>query len=349
MINKTLLFFILLASCTYAQAEALLNDGAFQQGYAVMSPQKDIYTNRVEVEAVHLLKPQNTLSVTTPEWRLVQWGSEQSIANSPARSIDKSGKRWELALQNADKPAIYKAIALTTEGELTLELNALSEFDGQYLEGLDRYWPHLLMAQNIESQKLDKYKTIELSLDAKLLFDHQNISEGYQAGIHAARFPIAIAVRNTLSGNMFWLSLVIYDDRYPESGFICQKCHLDSAENEICRIPEKVDEAGRWECPFDGNRWSKDSEKRGTRKMIFRIPTVASTEDNIHSGDWAHYQINLLPYVQAGIQAARDTRALRGFSTDLRFYQLGFFSMGWEITGLNHAAIAVKNLSLTGL
>lgn len=335
--------------CAVAQAESLLLDTTFQQGYAVMSPQKDIYTNRVEMEAVHRLRSPDKTTSSTPDWRLVQWGSNQSLAGMPAQMVGGAARRWEIPVKYQGISTIYKALNLDINGELTLELNGQAEFDGHYLESLDEYWPHLLMAQNIQGKKLDSYQTIELSLDAKLLFDHKNQQAGYQTGIHAARFPLAIAVRNTLSGNIFWLSLVIYDDRYAESGFICQKCRMDNTGHEDCRIPEKLDEEGRWECPFDGNRWSSSAEKRGTRKMIFRIPTKAWTQDNIHNGKWAHYQINLIPYIKAGIQAARETRALKGFTTDLRFYELGFFSMGWEITGLNHAAITVKNLSLSGL
>jgi len=334
--------------CLVTQAEALLLDANFQQGYVVMSPQKDIYTRRVETEAVHLFQLRDVETFSTPDWRLVQWGTRESIAGTSPVLTDKSSQRWEKSIKNREVTLPYKAITLNAAGELGLELNAMADFEGRYLKSLDEYWPHLLMAQNIKSKKLNHYKTIELSLDARLLFDDKNISEGYQSGIHAARFPIAIAVRNTLTGNMFWLSLVIYDDRYPQSGFICKKCTSNKNGKENCQIPDDIDTPGRWECPFDGNRWSKEAEKQGTQKMLFRLPTKFYTKDNIHDGEWAHYQINLIPFIKAGIQAARDTRQLRGFSEDLRFYELTFFSMGWEITGLNHAAIAVKNLSLAG-
>ena len=83
--------------------------------------------------------------------------------------------------------------------------------------------------------------------------------------------------------------------------------------------------------------------------MIFRIPTQAITKDNIHDGEWAHYEVDLFPFITEGIEAARADKSLSGFSPGLGFYEFGSFTMGWEITGLNHAAIAVKNLSLTGL
>lgn len=339
----------MLLCCTLVQAEALLLDPAFQQGYVVMSPQKDIYTARTEQEAVHFLRSPEPTALAEPVWRLVQWGSNSSIAPVSPQTTSLGGKRWKLLHTREKSPDIYKAVALNPGGELTLEQNALMEFNGRYLDSLEQYWPHLLMAQNLQTKKLHTYQNINLSLDAKLLFDHKNMAAGYQSGVHAARFPIAISVRNTLSGNMFWLSLVIYDDRYPESDFICQKCVTNKDGNESCFTPVTIDTAGRWQCPFDGNRWSTTSEKKGTRKMIFRIPTKAITHDNIQKGEWTHYQVDLLPYIKEGIKAARETRQLRGFSPELRFYELGFFSMGWEITGLNHAAITVKNLSLTGL
>src|SRR5690606_11249866 len=302
MPHKIFFIFYVLVCCSTIQAEALLRDTGFQRGYAVMSPQKDIYTNRVDIEAIHLLYSGENEFLSTPDWRLVQWGSEYSLGKSPSFSIEKSGKRWEVPIKNSDASDIYKAITLNTEGELILELNGATEFNGRYLESLVHYWPHLLMAQDIRGKKLDKYRLLEFSLEARLLFDHKNQSEGYREGIHAARFPVAIAVRNTLTGNMFGLSLVIYDDRYPQSSFICKKCNINMAGEENCYIPEKLEETGRWECPFDGNRWSKAAEKTGTRKIIFRIPTEAATKNNIHGGEWTHYQIDLLPYIQAGIQ-----------------------------------------------
>ena len=344
-------------SCSLtALAGELLGDPGFQQGYSVISPERNIYTDRARQETIHLLSDQQP--GITPAWRLLQWGSDLSLANVKPVPTAAGGKRWALTTAAKERVTAYKSISIEPHGEVTLELNALANAIGPaylsydkadlYLNSLDERWPHLLLAQNIQTLKLDQYRELNLSLDARLLFDHKNISEGYRPSIHAARFPIAMAVRNTLSGNMFWLSLVVYDDRHATTGFSCQKCLVDPQGMERCTTPSSLQDPGRWECPFDGKRWSASTEKKGTRKMIFRIPTQAASADNIQAGQWAHYQVNLLPYIIEAVKAARETRDLGGFSPDLRFYELGFFSMGWEITGHNHAALSIKNLSLKG-
>jgi len=346
--------FFLCISYSYAEKPnnleevQLLKDPSFELGYWVVSPQKDIYTDRAEIEGIHPFKE----GTSDPVWRLVQWGSHHSLAGVPA---EKRGNKT-LSWQYAQKNLVYKSITLGEDGHIELMLNGLAEFSSLfyqdkkslYLKSLEHKWPHLLLAQNISSKRLNKYTKINLSLDARLLFDKKNQQEGYQHGLHAARFPIALSVRNTLSNNIFWLILVIYDDRFPQSNFNCQKCIAGISGMDECKAAQALTDKGRWQCPFDGSRWSAKSEKKGTRKMLFRVPTSAFTQSNIHLGEWSHYEINLLPYIQAGIEAARQTKNLSGFSNDLRFYDLSFFSMGWEITGLNQAAIAVKNLSLVG-
>jgi hypothetical protein len=200
------------------------------------------------------------------------------------------------------------------------------------------------MLQNLKTKKIDQYQSMLLSFDANLLFDNSNIHDAYNKKLHAARFVVSIAVRNTMTNNSFWLNLVVYDDRYPSSGFLCQKCR--AADGQDCYIPGKLEDPGQWSCPFDGERWSRESEKKGTRRMLFRLPTSAATTANIHDGGWVAYRVDLLPYIKAGVQAACADKTLHGFLPSLEFYDLTLLSFGWEITGLNHAAMQIRQISL---
>lgn len=353
-----------------AAEKPLLLDPDFSAGYEVMSPKRDIYTDRSKREAIHSEKEHSEKSQKQkPVWRLVQWGSANSIAGVDAVALAGGGTTWTAEENRAGQPMVYKRvgtglIAGTAEPggktrSLLLELNGLAEFSSayyadknrqkgkknNYLTSSNEYWPHLLMVQNLATEKLSTYNTLTLSMDARLAFDDNNISEGYQQDLHAARFVVSMAVRDTLSNNGFWLNAVIYDSRYPSSGFLCQKCR--SANSQDCYVPELLTDPGSWVCPFDGQRWSKGAEKKGTRRMIFRIPTTALTAENIHNGAWTHYQVDLLPYIKAGIDAARADKSLRGFHPSLEFYDLSLFSMGWEITGLNHAAMQLRNVDLS--
>jgi len=320
-------------------SESLLQDPDFLRGYEVMSPRRDIYTDYSHSEAFHQLQE----SGKKPLWRLVQWGSKKSIASVKSLDLPEGGKRWSVIENANNQTLLYKSITLD-KNNITFELGANAEFNGNYIASTDEYWPHLLMAQNIKTDKLAKYKSINLSLDAHLLFDEKNIKDGYKKDLHAARFIVSLLVRNTLSGNSFWLNIPVYDDRFAQSTFGCQKC----LSSDHCYTPQSLQDKGKWLCPFDGERWSTTSEKQGTHRMLFRLPSAAVTTDNIQNGQWAHYSVDLMPYIKAGIQAAQDEEKLRGFSPSLMFYNLSLFTMGWEITGLNHAAMEIKNLSLTG-
>ncbi len=338
--------------------EEILRDTSFSLGYQVMTPTRNAYTHRAKIEAEHVWHDHRE-ELQPPVWRLMQWGSNQTLANIEPRALENGGLRWQV---NNDSGQVYKAVDVLPSGEVVMELNGLAEFSSDfyaekasvngsvYLASLDDYWPHLLFAQNLSSRKLNEYASITLSLDAQLRFDDKNERWGYR-GFHAGRFPIALAVRNTLSNNTFWLMLVVYDDRFKHSSYGCRKCERsDDAEGVLsnCYYPQALDDPGVWSCPFDGKRWDRTTEKKGTRKMIFRVDTREFTTDDIHSGQWSHYEIELLPFIKAGIEAARDQGRLRGFGEALTFYDLTFFSMGWEMTGLNHSAIAIDNLRLSG-
>jgi len=343
----SLIIFIAEAVCA---SESLLQDPTFVRGYEVMSPLRDIYTDHSHSEAIHQLKDSNA----KPVWRLVQWGSHKTIAKVTPEFIPDGGTRWSVVEKINNQSVLYKSVIINVipypvetahlSPTLALELNALAEFNNIYLSNSDEYWPHLLMVQNIKTEKLAKYKSLNFSLDAHLLFDDKNIKDGYKKDLHAARFIVSLLVRNTLSGDSFWLNIPVYDDRFAQSPFGCQKCL--SADN--CYTPQSLEDKGKWLCPFDGERWSKITEKQGTHRMLFRLPSTAITSDNVQNGQWAHYSVDLIPYIKAGIQAAQDQEKLRGFSPSLMFYNLGLFTMGWEITGLNHAAMEIKNLSLAG-
>lgn len=352
-----------MADVLTSAAKPLLLDTDFLLGYEVMSPQRDIYTDRSSAEVIHTEQP----GKQQPVWRLVQWGSGNSIAKASPLVLPGGGTSWIIKTNSSNNSATYKRISTgvptrlpdqKSVRSLVLELNGLAEFSSDYyveknsvknkrshyLSGSDEYWPHLLMVQNLKSEKLSNYQSLNLSMDARLLFDKKNIREGYQRDRHAARFVISIAVRNTMTNNSFWLNMVVYDDRYPSSGFLCQKCH-DNAQTD-CYTPDQLGTPGVWSCPFDGERWSKESDKKGTRRMLFRLPTAAATSANIQDGDWVGYRVDLFPYIKAGIEAARADKTLRGFPESLELYDLTLFSMGWEITGLNHSAIQIRQISL---
>lgn len=326
----------------------LLLDNHFSQGLKVTPPsgQRAGFTLQAERMPPPACLPLKDCS-SQPVWQLQQWSNAQDIVTA-----DNRFSSWTLFDPDG---RVQKRLVLKPldpgEGDLTLEMNGLSEFaarsrDGnpQYLPDLRRHWPHLLLAQPLETGRLVQYRHLKLRGQVRLLFDDPQRLPGYDPGIHAARLLIAMTVRNRLTGDYFWLNLPLYDDRYPHTPFGCQKC---THHGERCYTPTALDDPGIWRCPEDrvGDQWW-NNEKTGTGRMIFRMPTRVFVHGAARSGDWVRIEGDILPYVVAGIEAVRLRENGRTFPSGLFFYELGIFSLGWEITGFNHAAAQLRDWQL---
>lgn len=283
-----------------------------------------------------------------PVWQLQQWSNAADIVQ--AKNV---GQEWTLT-DSAGR--LQKRLQITPgdiAGDVMLEMNALSEFaarstDGipHYLPDLRRPWPHWLLSQQLDSGRLAQYQRILLRGKIRLLKDEPQRAGNYNSSVNAARFLLAITIRNRLTGDFFWLTLPLYDDRFTHTPLGCQKCMQDG---ERCYTPQSLADEGRWRCPEDrvGEQW-RHNEKPGTARMIFRMPTQAFVHGEVRQGGWVSIDGDILPYIRAAIDAVRDRERSKHFPQALMFYELGLFSLGWEMTGLNHAAIQLRDWQLTG-
>ncbi|HSC74925.1 MAG TPA: hypothetical protein VLB90_01660 [Pseudomonadales bacterium] len=331
----------------------LLTDNHFSRGVRITPPANirvgSVPQNTNRIASVCL--PQRDC-VQQPAWQLQQWSNAQDIADSPRSAFtwtlqDRSGQvQKRLQLKPGDP----------VDGDVMLEINGLSEFlarsaDGvpHYLPDLGKPWPHFLLSQQMDSGRLTQYDHLLLSGQMKLLFDMPQHREGYDPAVHAARLMLVITVRNRLTSDYFWLTLPLYDDRYPQSDFGCQKCTTDGAQCVTPRLIDDpaIDKNAVWRCPEDsvGEQWWQN-EKTGTARMIFRMPTNAFVYGDARNGMWVQVSGDLLPYVQAGIEAVRQRENGMRFPRGLFFYELGLFSIGWEMTGFNHVAVQLRDWQL---
>jgi hypothetical protein len=284
-----------------------------------------------------------------PVWLLQQWSTAQDIASVPAELDVKGNRQW--TVKDA-AGRVQKRLQLGEPFPAVLELNGLSEFAARSEEGIAHYlpdlrhpWPHFLLSQELPSERLSVYESLPLLISARVPHDDSHVGEGYDSGVHSARLVLAITVRNRLSGNYFWLTLPLYDDRKEHTGFGCQKC-LDNGER--CYTPLTLADQGTWRCPEDrvGEQWWLNA-KPGTARMIFRMPTSAFVH---HLADGTTLvKGDVLPYVKAGIEAVRERHNGKTFPSALFFYELGRFSIGWEITGFNHVVAELTTLRLQGV
>ena len=204
MSSRFVYLLLLCAACGTVQAANLLMDPGFERGYDVMSPKRDVYTDLAKLEAIH--REPGSDKAGAPAWHLVQWGSRATLANVKPEVIPDGGTVWRLYVDPAHQvllKSVNTGLRYPVPGQpparyVALELNAQEEFRNQYLQSNEQYWPHLLMLQKLNTQKLAMYKRLLLSLDAQLLFDHLNKQQGYQKDLHAARFVASILVHNTL-------------------------------------------------------------------------------------------------------------------------------------------------------
>lgn len=325
---------------------SLLQDSHFQRGVRVIPPAKPFINRQQSPPApVAVCLPLRDCSLQ-PAWQLQQWANAQDIA---AATAEPDG--WWIRDATGVQKRLQIAARDQQRGDILLEMNGRSEFaasredrQARYLPDLRRPWPHWLLSQQLDSGRLSGYRELQLHGEAKLLFDHPQRAAGFDSAVHAARLLLAITVRNRLTGDYFWITLPLYDDRYPHTGFGCQKC-LDQGER--CYTPQQLDDPGIWRCPEDrvGEQWWRN-EKPGTARMIFRLPTRMLVQGELRTGDWITVKGDLMPYVQAGIEAVRQREQGRRFPVDLFFYELGLFSLGWEITGFNHVAAQLRGWQL---
>lgn len=339
-----------LSSAAASKNNPLLTDNHFSRGVHIVPPANirvgSLPKNMNRAATVCL--PQRNCA-QKPVWQLQQWSNAQDIVDAIQSqftwTLQDNGQRVQkrLRLKPADP----------VDGDAMLEMNGLSEFlarsdDGMphYLPDLGKPWPHWLLSQQMDSGRLKQYSRLMLSGQIKLLFDVPQHRAGYDPAVHAARLVLAVTVRNRLTGDYFWLTLPLYDDRYPQSDFGCQKCTADGTQ---CITPHSVDDPAVdkksvWHCPEDsvGERWW-NNEKTGTARMIFRIPTGGFVHGEVRDGMWVQVSGDLLPYVQAGIEAVQQRENGRQFPSGLFFYELGLFSIGWEMTGFNHVAAQLRD------
>jgi hypothetical protein len=259
-----------------------------------------------------------------PIWRVAQHQSKSNLTElvfqtiRPGRLLFRDERQW-LAIHPENETA-----------QFILGINADNEFGGKYRAAGDP-WPHLYLEQRIgapgghlseKAPVLAELDRVDFSISVRLLYDHGNHSDGYDPSIHAAQFLFFFAIQNLNPkspgfGDYYWFTISIYDDRTPVTGL--QAMH-------------------------DGS----SAKKPGTEKLIYDIGLKRFTGEVVGNGDWVELRGDLLPDILGGLSHAWQHGYLDA-SQDLSDYRIGSAVLGWEITGLNNAAMAVKNLRCVAL
>lgn len=290
-----------------AQSVDLITDTAFQRGLQV----KDRAGKPVEIRWDQQAAP--------PVWHTAQHHSQSCFADAAGRKPVVRGfnfkDQWQLLCVYPDDVA----------ADFICGVNGAAEYGGRWRAKGDP-WPHLYLEQRIsgpgghlgkDAPSLAALARLNFAINLKLLHDQRPDSPQRDAHTHAAQFLFFLTVQNLNRqskgyGDYYWFGINLYDDRKPLTT-------LYAAQDR------------------------GSAKKKGTDKFIYSLGLDAFTRQIVAKGDWVPVTGDLLPHILAGLQESWK----RGYLTDSREltdYKIGGAVLGWEVTGLNDVAIAVKGL-----
>ncbi len=291
------------------QRVELIADSEFQQGFQV-------------VEEGVAFPPVKWNEHGKPVWKIAHHHSKSSFSNREKFQFRKNGLTFD------DGYGLLDVHPLNGEGDVVVGMNADREFGGIYRLAGDP-WPHLYVTQRIgspgghlgdKSPSLADMSKIDFSIGVRLLGDRPNKKEGYSSSRHAAQFLLLFSVQNLNRkspgyGDYFWFIVALYDDREP-----------------LTRLHVMRDKS--------------TPKKKATEKLIYSVGIGAFTSEIVAEGHWVTISGDLLPHIRAGLQEAWRQGYLPD-SHDPADYKLGGLIFGWEVTGLNEVAVAIKDLRAT--
>jgi hypothetical protein len=350
-----LLFFLVAP----ALSQELLHDPGIRDGLLPAAPKIDKFAKNPSYRQNQVLN--NLKSRQKPSWKLFQWGNARNLGQvSPV--IDGHQYSWHTWASPELQDKLLSRVTLflpenSSSNTLTLELNGKEQFawdhlkdepgeQAQYIQSLKQNWPHLFISQDLDFFRLDDFSNLRFNMQARLVFDNRNIEEGYVHDIHAGRFVVIFSIHNTFSRNYFWLILPVYDDRFTQSPFGCRRC-TETKCRSVKQLGE-LEDGEQWRCPFDGGPWRQEMEKYSSFKMMFRVGSRSFMDGSLHDNQWHNINFNLQPHAREAIKAVRTQVKSRGFSPSLHNYYISNIIIGWEINGLNHAAVEIREPSLSG-
>jgi hypothetical protein len=289
-------------------AVELIADPTFQLGFTT----KDRYGKKQAI---------NWNSSAKPEWKVAQHYSKSCLADSQHHAHTING-----GFLFQDEYQSLEVHPADNAGDLILGVNAFKEFAGAYRQNGEP-WPHLLVEQRISgpeghlgesSPRLSEMQRLDLAIRVRLLYDRMHQDKQYDARLHAAQFSLYFTVQNLNRqsqgyGDYYWFGVGFYDSR-----------------KDVTALVAMQDKGS--------------AKKQATDKFIYNVGIAPFTSEVVRKGNWVAVRGDLLPQIRAGLQEAWKQGYLTA-SKDLADYRIGELNLGWEITGLDDAAMAVKDFS----
>ena len=204
--------------------------------------------------------------------------------------------------------------------DLILEIRAGCEY-GNRARKHGESWPHLLVEQQAcEVYSLEKLTRLDFELGIKRLYcENRMATDACNPSLHAAQFQMFLVVSNINksskdSGDYFWFGVPFYDSRY------------DIPPSHKAKDGGKADATG---------------------KFIYTIAGENVTSEPLKENRWAEIEINLLPYIKAGLEEAVKREYLK--DSNPGDYAVVGMNMGWELPGTFDASIQIRDLGLQAI
>lgn len=293
----------------------LVSDPAFRQGFYV----KD-RTGKDQI--LRWKDAMGRDQSQTPVWRTAQHDSKSCFADAAFCKFRNGGLTFR---DNFQTLIVHPE---NGQADIILGVNAMKEYGGIWRKPGDP-WPHLYLQQDIcqpgsrmwaTAPTIANLERLNLEISVRLLYDHQNRGPEFDPNVHAAQFQFFLTVQNLNTkskgfSDYYWFGVSLYDNR-----------------REVTTLFAMQD--------------VNQAHKKGTEKFIYDVGIAPFTSRVVAKGEWVEVRGDLLPHIRAGLEECWKCGFLPA-SKDLGDYRIGGIFLGWEIPGLNDAAVAVKNLSLT--
>jgi hypothetical protein len=286
-----------------AAERELIRDPHFQHGFFLLEPKPGKRVVYGELPG---------LNTSKPLWDLAQWSSK-----FPLTPHDIFSSHGTLCYSNHAK-RILVGLAGTPEADLSLGVNASSEYGSRARKSGDEPWVHLLVQQDFENPPaMSELAACQFRVDARLKRSTLFRTDDYSPARHAAQFLIYLTIgnRNNKSpgyNQCFWFGIPVYDDRH-----------------RVVPAYEAQDFGA-------------------TKLFIFTASSDTFSVKSTHEGEWVTLEKDLLPLMRQGLEHAWTRKFITGSHDPADFRPLGIF-IGWEVPGIFDVDLQIRDLSLRAI
>ena len=301
---------LLMAQAAAAQTVELIADGAVERGLVV----KD------RAGQPHPLVWGT--NAAPPLWTTAQHHSRSCFADAAFQKLTPGGFAFK---DDYETLVVHPA---DVDADFLCGVNGKSEFGGT-LRAPGDPWPHLYLEQRISdphghlgarSPALADLAKLDFAVRVKLLYDRRTEGAAYNRHVHAVQYVFFLTVQNLNHkskgfGDYYWFGAALFDDRKTVTA-------LYAAQDK------------------------GSPRKKGTDKFIYDVGIKPFTDQVVAAGGWVGVKGDLLPHILAGLKECWRQGYLAD-SQELSDYRIGGCVIGWEVTGLDDVAIAVKGLKAT--